>query len=72
MDAAMFLRVWGSELRRVRKAAGLSQVELSGLLGTTQKQVSRVENGANTTLATLYAWYTACRSAPPEPEKARD
>ncbi|MST50495.1 helix-turn-helix transcriptional regulator [Mobiluncus holmesii] len=33
------------ELRELRKSAGLSQVELAGRIGVSQRQVSKIENG---------------------------
>ena len=72
MELEMFFLVWGSELRRIREGAGLSQVELAKLLGTTQKQVSRCENGGNITLTTVHAWYVACKQDLPVPDAARE
>lgn len=72
MDCKMFLQVWGSELRRVREGAGLSQVELAELLGSTQKQVSRCENGCNITLSTIHAWYIACKQDLPIPDETHE
>lgn len=69
MDKTMFFQVWGSELRRVREAAGLSQAELAVNLQTTQKQISRVEGGSNITLETIYRWYVACNTAVPLPDE---
>lgn len=33
------------ELRELRKSAGLSQAELAGRIGVSQRQVSKIENG---------------------------
>lgn len=41
----------GEKLRAARKAAGLSQVELAQIIGTTQKDISRWENGQREPLA---------------------
>jgi len=72
MNVGIFLKLWGSELRRIREGARLSQAELASLLDTTQKQVSRCENGGNITLKTLYSWYEACGQDSPIPDKTRE
>lgn len=36
---------WGQRIRAQRKSLGLSQAHVSELLGTTQEQLSRWENG---------------------------
>ncbi len=72
MEWEMFLLLWGSELKRIREAAGLSQIELALKLQTTQKQISRAESGSNLTLATIFRWYSACGLEPPIPDKPRN
>ncbi|MBP9717104.1 MAG: helix-turn-helix transcriptional regulator [Candidatus Pacebacteria bacterium] len=69
MNEHWFFTLWGTEFRRIREAAGLSQTELAEKLQTTQKQVSRVESGSNPTLATIMKWYIACGQEPPVPDK---
>lgn len=69
-EEALFLKVWRLELRRVRESFGLTQSELAMILGTTQKQISRVENGSNTSFATVHAWYVACEVELPIPDRA--
>ena len=40
-----YYRRFGHSLRRVRKAAGLSQEDLAGAIGLTRTSVSNIENG---------------------------
>jgi transcriptional regulator with XRE-family HTH domain len=40
----------GEELRRLRKAAGLTQVQLAAAAGVTQAFIAMLERGARTTL----------------------
>lgn len=68
----MFLEVWGSELRRLREASGQTQIDLALKLQTTQKQVSRVENGGNVTLGTMYRWFKVCGVRPYIPDNTRE
>ena len=39
------MNVFGENLRRIRKARGISQEELARLLGTSKQVISRYENG---------------------------
>ncbi len=72
MNKTLFLKVWGLELRRIRESSGLTQSEFASRMGTTQKQISKLENGSNTTLATVHAWYTACGADLPIPDKTAE
>ena len=39
------MNVFGENLRRIRKARGISQEELARMLGTSKQVISRYENG---------------------------
>ena len=39
------MNVFGENLRRIRKAKGISQDELARVLGTSKQVISRYENG---------------------------
>ena len=43
----------------IRRAAGLTQVELATALGTSQGQISRIERQSDLLLSTLIAYLTA-------------
>lgn len=54
----------GSELRRLRRLAGLSGRDIARIMGSSQAHVSRVENGqAVPTLPQVTAWVNAARAA---------
>lgn len=72
MELNMFLQLWSSELKRIREAAGLSQMTLAKKMQTTQKQISRAESGSNLTLATIHAYYMACGHDLPIPDESRN
>lgn len=56
-----------AELAAVRKAAGLSQVELSAALGVGQSYVSKVERGEMYVDVMVFVdWCRACRVRPEE------
>lgn len=40
--------IWGQNIRKARIAAGLTQVQLAGILGTTQQAIAAWENGLTT------------------------
>jgi transcriptional regulator with XRE-family HTH domain len=47
------------DLREIRRAAGLTQVELANALNTSQGQISRIERQSDLLLSTLCAYLTA-------------
>jgi transcriptional regulator with XRE-family HTH domain len=47
------------DLVEIRRAAGLTQVELATALGTSQGQISRIERQSDLLLSTLIAYLTA-------------
>ena len=49
----------GENLRRLRKAAGLSQPQLAELTGVSQQLISQIETGKNATTKELAAFATA-------------
>jgi transcriptional regulator with XRE-family HTH domain len=56
-----------AELAAVRRAAGLSQVELSEVLGVGQSYVSKVERGEMYVDVMVFIdWCKACRVRPEE------
>ncbi len=49
-----------SELAAARKDAGLTQMQIAALMGTTQSVVSRIERGANISVETISRYAHAC------------
>jgi transcriptional regulator with XRE-family HTH domain len=47
------------DLREIRRAAGLTQVELANALNTSQGQISRIERQSDLLLSTLREYLTA-------------
>lgn len=47
------------DLREIRRAAGLTQVELANALNTSQAQISRIERQSDLLLSTLRAYLSA-------------
>jgi transcriptional regulator with XRE-family HTH domain len=47
------------DLVEIRRAAGLTQVELATALGTSQGQISRIERQSDMLVSTLIAYLTA-------------
>ena len=47
------------DLAEIRRAAGLTQVELATALGTSQGQISRIERQSDMLVSTLIAYLTA-------------
>ena len=47
------------DLVEIRRAAGLTQVELATALGTSQGQISRIERQSDLLLSTLRSYLTA-------------
>lgn len=53
----------GLRVRRARESAGLTQLALAGLVGSTQPSVAAVEGGREACSAErLDSWLAACRS----------
>ncbi len=60
-------QVLQAELAAVRRAAGLSQVELSEALGVGQSYVSKVERGEMYVDVMVFVdWCQACQASPEE------
>lgn len=58
-------KVGVEDVRRLRKARGLSQAELADLVGVTQGLISKIENGdGNPTLETIMRLAVALRVSP--------
>jgi transcriptional regulator with XRE-family HTH domain len=49
----------GAELKALREARGITQVELAKRLGSEQTHISRIERGENQRLATILAYLHA-------------
>ncbi|MEV7774197.1 helix-turn-helix transcriptional regulator [Kitasatospora sp. NPDC086791] len=52
-------RIRGHELAELRKAAGLTQKEVAGLMGVSQARVSQIEHGQVDSLDNLRAYAAA-------------
>ena len=48
------------EIEKARVNTGMTQSELAKVMGTTQSVISRIERGANVSIATLDRYVTAC------------
>jgi DNA-binding XRE family transcriptional regulator len=51
--------VRGHQLAEMRKASGMTQAELAGLLGVTQARISKIENGEVSGIEVIRAYVTA-------------
>ncbi|MFF3111597.1 helix-turn-helix domain-containing protein [Kitasatospora sp. NPDC057904] len=55
----MLARIRGYELAELRKAAGLTQKQVAGLMGVSQARVSQIEHGQVDSLDNLRAYAAA-------------
>lgn len=54
MTDTEFRRIVGSNIKRLRKEAGLTQVDLANLVGTSQPRIVIYEQGGEIELTTLF------------------